>query len=74
VTACTMVDYDTVAGGDKFGNLFVDRLPSDTSTEVDEDPTGSRLVYERGYLNGAPYKVCGVYIKAQLCCSPDSAT
>jgi splicing factor 3B subunit 3 len=37
-----MVDYDTVVGGDKFGNFFVDRLPASTSEEVDEDSTGNR--------------------------------
>ncbi|ORX58556.1 hypothetical protein BCR36DRAFT_318081 [Piromyces finnis] len=57
ITCTTMVDYDTVVGGDKFGNFFVDRLPSSTSEEVDEDPTGNRLIYEKGYLQGAPHKV-----------------
>ncbi|TPX70379.1 hypothetical protein SpCBS45565_g01800 [Spizellomyces sp. 'palustris'] len=57
ITATTMVDYDTVAGGDKFGNIFIDRLPAETSEEVDEDPTGNKLVYEKGYLQGAPHKV-----------------
>ncbi|KAJ3280450.1 Splicing factor 3B subunit 3 [Borealophlyctis nickersoniae] len=57
ITATTMVDYDTVLGGDKFGNVFVNRLPQDISEEVDEDPTGNKLVYEKGYLQGAPHKV-----------------
>lgn len=57
ITCTTMVDYDTVVGGDKFGNFFVDRLPASTSEEVDEDPTGNRLLYEKGYLQGAPHKV-----------------
>ena len=52
-----MVDYDTIAGGDKFGNFFIDRLPSETSEEVDEDPTGNKIMYEKGYLMGAPHKV-----------------
>lgn len=52
-----MLDYDTVVGGDKFGNLFVNRLPQETSEEVEDDPTGNKLVYERGYLQGAPHKV-----------------
>lgn len=52
-----MVDYDTIAGGDKFGNFFVDRLNPETSKEIDEDSTGNRLLYEKGYLNGAPNKV-----------------
>lgn len=52
-----MIDYDTVAGGDKFGNFFIDRLPTATSEEVDEDPTGNRILYEKGYLQGAPHRV-----------------
>ena len=52
-----MVDYDTIAGGDKFGNFYIDRLPSETSEEVDEDPTGNKIMYEKGYLMGAPHKV-----------------
>ncbi|CAG8434541.1 5348_t:CDS:10 [Diversispora eburnea] len=39
ITSTVMVDYDTLAGGDKFGNFFIDRLPAETSEEVDEDPT-----------------------------------
>ncbi|KAI9314019.1 CPSF A subunit region-domain-containing protein [Zopfochytrium polystomum] len=57
VTSSVQVDYDTVAGGDKFGNLFVVRLPDDVSKEVDEDPAGNKMVYEKGYLNGAAFKI-----------------
>ncbi|KAJ3149884.1 Splicing factor 3B subunit 3 [Geranomyces michiganensis] len=57
ITTSTMLDYDTIVGGDKFGNLFVDRLPKDISEEVDDDPTGNKMVYEKGYLQGAPHKV-----------------
>ncbi|KAI9006019.1 CPSF A subunit region-domain-containing protein [Gaertneriomyces semiglobifer] len=56
-TCTTMLDYDTVAGGDKFGNIWVARLPQDVSEEVDDDPTGNKLVYDRGYLQGAPHKL-----------------
>jgi splicing factor 3B subunit 3 len=57
VTCTTMLDYNTVAGGDKFGNLFVNRIPNETSEEVDDDPTGTRMLYKRGYLHGAACKV-----------------
>ncbi|KAI9090485.1 CPSF A subunit region-domain-containing protein [Phlyctochytrium arcticum] len=57
LTATAMLDYDTVVGGDKFGNIFVDRLPAETSEEVDEDPTGNKMMYEKGYLQGAPHKL-----------------
>ncbi|RCH93139.1 pre-mRNA-splicing factor rse1, partial [Rhizopus stolonifer] len=57
MTASTMVDYDTIAGGDKFGNFFVTRLPHNISREIDEDTTGNRIYHEKGYLQGAPNKV-----------------
>ncbi|RKO91294.1 splicing factor 3B subunit 3-like protein [Blyttiomyces helicus] len=56
-TCTAMLDYDTVVGGDKFGNVFVDRLPTEISEEVDDDPTGNKLMYEKGYLQGAPHKL-----------------
>lgn len=34
VTSLTQLDYDTVAGGDKFGNFFVLRLPADVSAQA----------------------------------------
>ena len=40
VTSSCLLDYDTVALGDKFGNLSIVRLPADTNDELDEDPTG----------------------------------
>lgn len=57
LTCCCYLDYDTVAGADKFGNVFVVRLPSSISDEVDEDPTGTKAFWDRGLLNGAPQKV-----------------
>ncbi|KAM0753797.1 Pre-mRNA-splicing factor RSE1 [Meredithblackwellia eburnea MCA 4105] len=55
-TAATMVDYQTVAAGDKFGNLFVNRLAKSVSDEVDDDPTGASIMHEKSYLMGAPHK------------------
>jgi splicing factor 3B subunit 3 len=57
VSSCTMTDYDTVVGGDKFGNLFALRLDAETSQEVDEDPTGNKILFEKGFLQGAAHKV-----------------
>lgn len=57
LTCTTVLDYDTIAGGDKFGNIFVSRLPPQVSDEVEDDPTGSKLRIDQGYLNGAPHKV-----------------
>nr|KAJ3423303.1 Splicing factor 3B subunit 3 [Polyrhizophydium stewartii] len=56
MTSMLMVDYDTVVGGDKFGNIFVNRLPQKVSEEVDSDETGSRAMFERGVLQGASHK------------------
>lgn len=56
VTSCCTVDYDTIAGGDKFGNLFLLRLPEKVSDDVD-NPTGNRVLWDTGRLNGAPNKV-----------------
>ncbi len=56
MTAACVVDYDTVAGGDKFGNLFVLRLPAKVSDDVD-NPTGNRVLWDTGLLNGAPNKL-----------------
>lgn len=56
VTATTMVDYNTVAAGDKFGNVFVNRLDPKISEQVDDDPTGAGILHEKGVLMGAPHK------------------
>lgn len=56
VTKAAMLDYDTAVGGDKFGNIFVLRVPEDASDDV-ENPTGSRVLWDTGMLNGAPSKV-----------------
>jgi len=56
-TAAMPLDYDTCCGADKFGNLFVVRLPADTSEEVEEDPSGGRVHAGAGLLSGAPHKL-----------------
>jgi splicing factor 3B subunit 3 len=56
VASSTMLDYDTIAGSDKFGNIFVLRLPPDVSDDID-NPTGNRILWDTGYLNGAPDKI-----------------
>lgn len=57
-TTCTaMVDYETVAGGDKFGNIWLLRCPQKASEEADEDGSGAHLVHERQYLQGAPNRL-----------------
>lgn len=56
ISCSAMIDYDTVAGGDKFGNFFVDRLSKKLSQEIDEDDAGSKSV-GKGYLHGAAHKL-----------------
>ncbi|KAG5239786.1 splicing factor [Salix suchowensis] len=57
LTASYHVDFDTMAGADKFGNVYFVRLPQDVSDEIEEDPTGGKIKWEQGKLNGAPNKV-----------------
>lgn len=56
ITATTLLDYDTIATGDKFGNIAVLRLAHSVSDDVDEDPTGNKALWDRGLLNGASQK------------------
>lgn len=56
-TATTMLDYETTAGGDKFGNLWVVKCPEQASKEADEEGVGGFIVNERSYLGGAPYRL-----------------
>ncbi|ODA80042.1 hypothetical protein RJ55_03000 [Drechmeria coniospora] len=53
-TCSAMVDYESVAGGDKFGNIFIVRSPPKASQEADEEETGIHLLNARSYLNGTP--------------------
>ena len=58
LTAACYLDYGTMAGADKFGNVAVVRLPQDVTDDVEEDPTGNKALWDRGLLNGASQKVC----------------
>ncbi|KAK9367552.1 CPSF A subunit region-domain-containing protein [Lipomyces kononenkoae] len=51
-TCVTMLDYETVAGGDKFGNLWVVRCKESVSRDADED-NGAQVLNARTYLDGA---------------------
>jgi len=65
LTSSVQLDYDTLAGADKFGNFFVTRVPRDVSEDAGEEggaadnsatgPTTSWM-WQRGLLNGAPQK------------------
>ncbi|KAK6194263.1 hypothetical protein LQW54_011613 [Pestalotiopsis sp. IQ-011] len=57
-TNCTaMVDYESVAGGDKFGNIWIVRCPEKASIEADEDGGGAHLQHAREYLHGTNHRV-----------------
>lgn len=56
ITSAAMVDYNTVAAGDRFGNVFVNRLDPKISDQVDDDPTGAGILHEKNILAGAPHK------------------
>ncbi|KAK8194350.1 pre-mRNA-splicing factor rse1 [Zalaria obscura] len=56
-TAMTMLDYDSVAGGDKFGNVWIVRCPKAASDESDEPGAGNFLSHEKSYLGGTPHRL-----------------
>lgn len=56
-TASAMVDYETIAGGDRYGNLWIVRCPADVSALADNDATGNALLHEKGYLQGAAHRL-----------------
>ena len=43
------------------------RLPNDVSDEVDEDPSGSRAIWDRGLLSGASQKVRMFFVCLCVC-------
>ncbi|KAJ6569520.1 CPSF A subunit region-domain-containing protein [Mycena capillaripes] len=55
-TCSTMLDYNTLVAGDRFGNIFVNRLDPEISAAVDSDPTSAGILHEKISLNGAPHK------------------
>jgi len=57
LTASTVLDANTLAGADKFGNIFVTRLPQEVSDDVDDAQLlSSAAGNEALALNGAPSK------------------
>lgn len=65
ITTTTLLDYDTIATADKFGNICILRLPHSVTDDVDEDPTGNKALWDRGLLSGASQKaenICTIHI------------
>ena len=56
-TCTTMVDYESVASGDKFGNMWIVRAPEKASQEADEESAGVHLTQTRNYLHGTPHRL-----------------
>lgn len=56
-TAFTMLDYDTVCGGDKFGNVWAVRCPKSVSDESEEPGAAAFIAQEKSYLNGTPARL-----------------
>jgi splicing factor 3B subunit 3 len=56
LTAACCLDFDTLAGGDKFGNVFVCRLPAEAKDDAGEEP-GAIGGYDHGNAEGARFKV-----------------
>jgi splicing factor 3B subunit 3 len=52
-----VLDYNTVAGADKFGTFFVLRLPKDAIEEFDDEQAVVGGMFDRAWLNGASRKV-----------------
>lgn len=55
-TASVPIDYDSVAGGDKFGNIFINRIDRKVGDNVDDDETGAGIINTKGLYHGAPYR------------------
>lgn len=55
LTAMSSLDYDTVIGGDKFGNIFISRLDGNVSRQSDEDWT--LLKNQDPNLNSVSFKL-----------------
>ncbi|KAM7192535.1 Pre-mRNA-splicing factor rse1 [Rhypophila sp. PSN 637] len=56
-TCLAMVDYESVAVGDKFGNISILRCPEKASVEADEPGSEIQLAHARKYLHGTPHRL-----------------
>ena len=60
MSAACLLDYDTMAGADKFGNVFVSRLPQGLAQDPDDDAAAGGRSSDAGRLRGAPHKLVDV--------------
>lgn len=59
LSCLSFVDWDTVACADKFGNVFLNRIPDSLAENIELDPTCSKLS-EKPYLLAAPSKTVSI--------------
>ncbi|VDQ10322.1 unnamed protein product [Trichobilharzia regenti] len=60
-----VLDASTVAVSDKFGNVVILRLPPNVIDDIEDDPSGNRALWDRGFLGGASQKcevLCHFYV------------
>ena len=43
VTTFQIIDIDTIVGADKFGNVFVCRIPAGSDDLAEDDPTATKF-------------------------------
>ena len=64
MTACCVVDYDTLAGADKFGNFFLSRMPDGLDEDIAKDITGGkggmRGMYGKSMMGRTQHKLTEV--------------
>ena len=54
VTCMCPLDFRTIAGADKFGNIFVTRLADGVNDDMDVDASGKNWMWDRAAPNSAP--------------------
>src|SRR5690606_10087043 len=50
MSTSTLIDSETMSGGDKFGTLFISRLSKETAEFIKNDPTGGFRVGKMGEI------------------------
>ncbi len=54
MTSMTVLDLDTVAGADRFGNVFVSRLSEEAAEAIRNDPSGGARIGKTGEIVRKP--------------------
>lgn len=57
MTKFILLDEDTVAGADKFENMFILRLPQGAEEDAEDDPMDTKANWEIGNMNASQYKL-----------------